>query len=193
VYCGREPVSPPPPFPYPPARPEGPPPRWNLAEGQALEAAGVDLVVAQGAGACGHHAMLKAEAADPAIGTLLLTQLLVHILSIPVVVAGGLMDGRAIRAALQVGATAAMLGTAFLLCPEAGTAAPYREALRARQHAPTRTTRAFSGRLARGLENDFMATPDAVLPFPAQKSFTRDIRGACARAGSSDVPARARR
>lgn len=166
----------------------------TLPEGLALEASGVDAVVAQGVEAGGHRGLFDPGAEDPGIGTLALTRALAAELSIPVVAAGGIMDGRGIAAALALGAQAAQMGTAFLLCDEAGTSEPYRRALKdARGAADARTelTRAFSGRWARGLKNRFLTEmkrdPGAVLPFPAQNAFTRDLRQKSAQAGSSEL------
>lgn len=91
---------------------------------------------------------------------------------------------------MSKGAQAVQMGTAFLACEEAGTSAPYRKALLLTKERKTKTTRAFSGRLARGMENRFMremdVQPEAILPFPAQNKFTRDIRGASAKINSSE-------
>jgi nitronate monooxygenase len=167
----------------------------TLDEGLALQKLGVDAVVAQGLEAGGHRGQFEAEKAEPGRapadeGTLALTRRLVAALTLPVAASGGLMDGRDIAAALAAGAQAAHLGTAFLLCDEAGTSAPYRAALAAAKTDTTRFTRAFSGRWARGLDNRFMreldGRGDAVLPFPAQNAFTRDIRKAAAAQGRAE-------
>jgi len=99
------------------------------------------------------------------------------------------MDGRGIAAALALGASAAAMGTAFLRCPEAGTSAPFRAALREARDDSTVITRAFSGRAARGLQNRFtreMATAP-LAPFAVQNSLTREIRGAAAKAGDAGL------
>ncbi|WP_457578638.1 NAD(P)H-dependent flavin oxidoreductase [Ensifer adhaerens] len=100
---------------------------------------------------------------------------------------GGIMTGSDIQAVLAKGASAVQMGTAFLKTAEAGTSAPYRAALEGTERK-TRTTRAFSGRFARGVENRFMNEVDAaaVMPFPAQNKFTRDIRAASTAKGSPD-------
>jgi nitronate monooxygenase len=162
----------------------------TLEEGIAVEKSGVDAVVAQGTEAGGHRGIFTPAQGEPGISTLALTKLLSQNLKIPVIAAGGIMDGQGIAAALRAGAQAAQLGTAFLTCKEAGTSAPYREVLLRPGAKTTRLTRAFSGRLARGLENRFMHEMDsshaAILPYPAQNSFTRDIRQKSAAAGSPD-------
>ncbi|MNL46878.1 Nitronate monooxygenase [compost metagenome] len=100
------------------------------------------------------------------------------------------MNGRGISDALKAGAAAAQLGTAFLTCEEAGTSKPYQRALLEPGTKHTRLTRAFSGRLARGIENRFMLEmenqTDAILPWPAQNVFTRDLRKASAEHDSPD-------
>jgi len=151
----------------------------TIDEGLALEASGVDAVAAQGMEAGGHRGMFSADDDDLGLSTMVLTRALVARLKIPVIAAGGLMDGRDIAAARVWGAAAAMLGTAFLLCDEAATSPAYRQALARAGTKVTRLTRAFSGRWARGLENRFlreMAGSPAILPWPAQNSLTRDLR-----------------
>jgi nitronate monooxygenase len=107
----------------------------------------------------------------------------------PVVASGGIMDGRGVAAALALGAEAASLGTAFLLCPEAGTSAPYRAAMRAARDDSTVITRAFSGRAARGLANRFTRemAKAPLAPYPVQNSLTRELRAAAARAGDFEL------
>jgi len=161
----------------------------SVAEGRALEDAGVDAVVAQGSEAGGHRGTFDRDADPPLIGTMALVPQLVDAVRIPVVAAGGIMDGRGVAAALALGAQAASLGTAFLLCPEAGTSAPYRTALRQARDASTVITRAFSGRAARGLANRFTREMSAapIASYPVQNGLTRDIRAAAARAGDSEL------
>jgi nitronate monooxygenase len=162
----------------------------TLEEGIALEESGVDAVVAQGFEAGGHHGIFDPAIENPGMGVAALTRSLVAQLKIPVIAAGGIMDGNGIAAMLALGAQAVQMGTAFLLCREAGISQPYREALLKKGVKKTQITRAFSGRWARGIENRFMRevgkTPEAILPFPAQNAFTRDIRTKSAQTGSSD-------
>ena len=104
------------------------------------------------------------------------------------IAAGGILDSNGIQAALRKGAQAVEMGTAFLACHEAGTSNPYRAKLLDPSGRKTRTTRVFSGRLARGMENRFMEEMQtrSIFPFPAQNSFTRDIRSASAAKRSAD-------
>lgn len=150
------------------------------AEALLLEADGVDALVTQGVEAGGHRGLFSAEARDPGIGTYSLTGTVARQLRIPIIAAGGLMTGSDIARALRAGAAAAQLGTAFLTCDESGIGRGHRAVLVAPGPKATRLTRAFSGRLARGLENRFLLEmaerSDDVLPFPAQNALTRDLR-----------------
>lgn len=149
-------------------------------EGLLLQELGVDIVIAQGIEAGGHRGLFSATDEDPKISCLELTKVLVEKLHLPVVAAGALMTFSHVQMALQIGAQATQHGTAFLLAKEAGTSKPYRKALLSKDSVRTKTTRAFSGRLARGIENRFMTEMDKssadILPFPVQNAFTRDIR-----------------
>lgn len=162
----------------------------TVEEARTLEESGVDAVTLQGFEAGGHRGIFDAHASDPAIGLRDLLTQSVGKIRVPVIAAGGIMTAGDVRAALQAGAQAVQMGTAFLACAEAGTSAPYRTKLLATPERRTRTTRAFSGRFARGLENRFMNEMEtkgaAILPFPAQNKFTRDIRGASTAKGSAD-------
>ena len=158
-----------------------------VAEARALEEAGVDAICAQGAEAGGHRGTFDRDAEPPLVGTLALVPQLIDAVQVPIVAAGGIMDGRGVAAALTLGAAAVSLGTAFLLCPEAGTSVPYRAALKAARDDGTVITRAFSGRAARGLANRFTREMSgaALAPFPVQNALTREIRAAAARAGDA--------
>jgi nitronate monooxygenase len=162
----------------------------SLDDALALQESGADIVVAQGIEAGGHRAMFDMRDRDPMLGTEALTAQLAARLRVPVVAAGGMMDGRGITAAIRHGAQAAMLGTAFLACDEAATSTPYRRALLDPQRAATRLTRGFSGRWARGIDNRFMrhmaAHESSILPFLAQNALTRDIRAAGTQADRPD-------
>lgn len=162
----------------------------TLEEARALEDSGVDAITLQGFEAGGHRGIFDAHAPDPEIGLRDLLAQSVGKIRVPLIAAGGIMTAGDIRLALQAGAQAAQMGTAFLVCTEAGTSAPYRSRLLETPERRTRTTRAFSGRFARGIENRFMDEMEtkgaAILPFPAQNKFTRDIRGASTAKGSAD-------
>ncbi len=161
----------------------------TVAEARALEQAGVDFINAQGAEAGGHRGTFDRDADPPLIGTMALVPQVVDAVRVPVIAAGGIMDGRGFAAALALGASAVSLGTAFLRCPEAGTSKPYRAALKDARDDATVITRAFSGRAARGLANRFTREMSSapLAPYPAQNALTREIRAVAARNGDSTL------
>ncbi len=122
----------------------------TLAEAVALEQAGVDAVVAQGSEAGGHRGTFLVGFEEGLIGTMALVPQIVDAVKIPVLASGGIMDGRGIAAALALGASGVQLGTAFLMCHEAGVPQAYKDAVLFAREDQTRLTRAFSGRPARG-------------------------------------------
>jgi nitronate monooxygenase len=127
----------------------------NLNEAALAVGAGVDGIVAQGYEAGGHRGTFDPDAADDCLGTLALTRLLVRELKLPIIAAGGIMDGAGIAAVLRLGASAAQLGTAFIACRESGADIAHREALASEAAHHTVMTRAISGRPARCLPNRF--------------------------------------
>jgi len=124
-------------------------------------------------------------------GTLALVRQVVRAVRVPVVAAGGIMDGAGIAAVLALGAQAAQLGTAFVVCPESGAPAAHKKAIVDMDGDETTMTQAFSGKPARGVRNRFTegAVREAweLLPFPAQAKLTAPLRQASARAGSSEL------
>jgi nitronate monooxygenase len=146
-----------------------------------LEASGVDAIVAQGSEAGGHRSLLDAAAAAdaPLIGTLALVPQVVDAVSVPVIAAGGIMDGRGVAAALALGAQAAQLGTRFLLARESGTFPAYRRRLCEARETDTVMTLAISGRPARALHNEFVRAVDGAgtppLSWPYQALAAEDL------------------
>ncbi len=140
----------------------------GLAEAQKLADAGLDAIVAQGYEAGGHRGAFDENAPDDRLGTFTLIHLLARRLSLPVIAAGGIMDGVGISAALKLGAAAAQLGTAFVGCPESSADQGYRAALASDAANHTMMTRAISGRPARCLANRFtklaQTVPDSDVP-----------------------------
>ncbi|MGO4549790.1 NAD(P)H-dependent flavin oxidoreductase [Lysobacter sp. 2RAF19] len=140
----------------------------SLSEARAIEAAGLDAIVAQGYEAGGHRGVFDPDAPDDRLGTMALVRVLVRATPLPVIAAGGLMDGAGIRAALALGARAAQLGTAFIDTDESLANAGYRARLHSDAAHHTIMTRAISGRPARCLANDFTrlgaTVPDAAIP-----------------------------
>jgi len=162
----------------------------SLAEAWYIESLGVDLVIAQGAEAGGHRGTFIGPAEDSMIGTAALVRLIARNCALPVVAAGGIMDGAGLAAALALGACGAQLGTAFLPVEESGAAEVHKRALFERSDAGTTITRAFSGRPARSIRNAFVDRAEAerlpVLPFPIQNKATGPLRAAAARQGNAD-------
>jgi nitronate monooxygenase len=154
-------------------------------EADAALAAGADALVVQGSEAGGHRATFT-DAPDAAQFALLpLLQLIAASTDRPLVATGGIATGGAIAAVLCAGARAAQVGTAFLRAPEAGTAAAHRDALASDR--ATGLTRAFTGRLARGIHNRFMDEhADAPLAYPELHHLTSPLRKAAREAGDAE-------
>ena len=154
----------------------------------ALDAVRVDAdaLVVQGAEAGGHRGGVDDDPRE-AVGLLPLLQLVGTRVDLPLIATGGIATGAGIAAVLVAGARAAALGTAFLDCPEAGTYAVHRAALRG--GAPTALTRAFTGRTARGIVNDFLERHDAEAPaaYPEIHHLTAPLRAAGRAAGRGDL------
>jgi nitronate monooxygenase len=145
---------------------------------EARQAAGVaaDALVVQGAEAGGHRGSFIDREDLPAYGLLALLELVSAAVALPLVASGGIATGRTLAAVLCAGARAAQVGTAFMLAPEAGTSAPHRAALRG--PGETVLTRAFTGRLARGIRNDFIREHEehAPLAYPEVHHLTSPMR-----------------
>jgi nitronate monooxygenase len=149
-----------------------------LKEATAVEKAGADFIVAQGIEAGGHRGIFNLDEADEKLTTIALTKQLVRGCSIPIVAAGAIMDGADIANALRSGAVAAQLGTAFLCCDESGATPAHKEYLLTRHSRGSTFTRGFSGRPARGINNEFIRLMESqiVLPFPIQNTLTASLR-----------------
>ena len=160
----------------------------QVSEGRMLQASGVDAVVAQGCEGGGHRGGFLGSAEGALIGTMALVPLLVDALDIPVIAAGGIADARGVAAAQALGATAVTVGTAFLLVDECPLSPAYRAALLAAGDGDSTLTRAFSGRLARGVANRVTRELDGVqlAAFPQPNAASRPMRQAAAQAGNAD-------
>jgi nitronate monooxygenase len=156
------------------------------AEARAAATAGVDALIVQGAEAGGHRGSFD-DALPGAIGLLALLQLVAAETELPLVATGGIMSGAGIAAVLAAGASAAQLGSALLLTPEAGTSAPHRAAIVA--GGETALTRAFSGRTARGVVNRFLREHDADAPsaYPEVHHLTAPLRAAARERGDAEA------
>jgi nitronate monooxygenase len=161
----------------------------TVAEAIALAAAGADAVVATGMEAGGHRVSFLRSAEDSLTGGLSLLPQVADAISLPVIAAGGIADGRGIAAALLLGASAVQIGTGFLACRESGTHDLHRERLLDTAPGETGLTRAFSGRLARGIRNRFMIEAGAgpLAPYPAQNWISGRLRAAALAQGRTDL------
>lgn len=160
----------------------------SLAEAGAAAAAGVDAVVAQGYEAGGHRGVFDPDAADDQLGTLASVRLLVSRQRLPVIAAGGIMDGAGVAAVTAAGAVAAQLGTAFVACPESSAGAGHRAALSSEAAFHTEMTRVISGRPARCLANEFTrwgrGVADVDVPaYPVAYAAGKALHAAAAAAG----------
>lgn len=154
----------------------------SVAEARALEAAGMDAVIAQGWEAGGHRGSHKPTAPGDGVGTMALVPQIVDAVSVPVIAAGGIGDGRGIAAAMALGASGVQMGTAFLSCPEAATEPARRERLRQATDRDTMVTDAFSGRSARAMRSRYAEemerAREALPPFPQMYALSGPIRNA---------------
>jgi nitronate monooxygenase len=164
----------------------------TVEEAVSVVEGGVDVVVAQGAEAGGHRSTFELGPGGevPLVGTMALVPQVVDAVDVPVVAAGGIMDGRGLLAALALGGSGAQLGTRFLLAKESGAHRVYRESLLASTETHTVVTRAFTGRPARGLRNRFVeeylsAGPEP-LAWPLQGIAADDIYDASQAANEGD-------
>jgi nitronate monooxygenase len=152
---------------------------------------GADLVVAQGAEAGGHRSTfdLSDDRSGALVGTLALVPQIVDAVAVPVIAAGGIVDGRGLAAALALGAAGAQLGTRFLLAAESATAQAYRAALVRAVETDTVVTSCFTGRPARAIRNRFVAEQATTepLPWPLQRFAAEDIYRAAAERGDEQL------
>jgi nitronate monooxygenase len=163
----------------------------TLDEALMLEAAGVDMIVASGFEAGGHRPSFLASAEDSTIGTFVLVQLIREKVKIPVIAAGGIADGRGIAAAFTLGAEAVQIGTAFLACDESYAPEIQKQKLFSDEAKYTTLTRAFTGRLGRGLANpvakELAERSTDFLPFPLQGNFMSSLRKAALEKSNTDL------
>ncbi|KKI89923.1 nitronate monooxygenase [Bacillus sp. SA1-12] len=158
----------------------------TVREAIMAEAAGADVIVAQGSDAGGHRSTfdIHEHPNGANIGTFSLIPQVVDHVKIPVIAAGGIMDGRGMLAAIVLGAGGIQMGTQFLTSKESGIHPLYKQALSDSTEESTVLTKSFSGRPARGIKNVFITEFEkagvAPLPFPSQNTLTGDIRKAAA-------------
>jgi nitronate monooxygenase len=160
-------------------------------EAIALEEAGVDIVIASGFEAGGHRGSFLRPAEDSLTGTFSLVPQTVDAVQIPVVAAGGIADARGIAAAFALGAEGVQMGTVFLACEESGAHPLHRQAILSGSAGRTALTRGFTGRLARGIDNELLQVLNKpgveILPYPLQRVLMRSLAVAAQETGRADL------
>jgi len=160
-------------------------------EAAALEAAGVDAIVASGFEAGGHRGSFLRPAEDSLTGSLSLVPQICEVVEVPVIAAGGIGDARGVVAALALGAEGVQIGTAFLATEESGASRLHRQALRTKAAGHTALTRGFTGRLARAIHNrlldDVNRPGTEILPYPLQRGLLRNVAVPAEAAGRADL------
>jgi nitronate monooxygenase len=161
----------------------------TVAEARLAEAAGADVIVAQGMEAGGHRGSFEARHAESQqVGLFALLPAVVDAVHVPVVAAGGIADSRGVAAALMLGASAVQIGTAFLRCPEAGIPPAWANALAVTPPEGTVVSRVFSGRAGRSIATSYVraateAAAPVPAPYPVQRGLTAAMRAAASKAG----------
>ena len=162
----------------------------TVREAVEIEKIGMDIVVVQGSEAGGHRGNFINGFQESLVGLMSLIPQVVDHVSIPVIAAGGIMDGRGLMASICLGAKGVQMGTAFLTCIESGAHKVHKEAILNANEDQTVLTRAFSGKWARGIKNKFileMQKHETSLPdFPVQNTLTQDIRKASTSQNNQD-------
>ena len=166
----------------------------NLHEAMQIEQTGIDAIVAQGIEAGGHRGMFDPDAQDERLTTSVLVRQLVQRSRLPIIAAGGIMDGAGIKAALDLGAVATQLGTAFVLCPESAANASYRANLKSDRAATTLLTATLSGRPARGMVNRLITFGEAAAspgpaPYPYAYDAAKQLSAAAVKQGNNEFAA----
>ncbi|MBI2810618.1 MAG: nitronate monooxygenase [Candidatus Melainabacteria bacterium] len=165
----------------------------TVDEALALEEAGVDMIVASGFEAGGHRPSFLRPAEDSLVGTIALVPQIADKVRIPVIAAGGIADGRGVAAALMLGASAVQIGTAFLACDESGASDAHRKLLFQDDAKYTGLSRAYTGRLARGLYNRFAKElkpfESTFAKYPAHSWIVASLKAAAIAQGRNDLVA----
>jgi len=162
----------------------------TVDEAILLQTSGVDIVVATGFEAGGHRVSFLKEPEDCLTGTFALIPQVADSLTVPIVAAGAIADARGVRAAMALGAQGVQVGTAFLAANQSGTSVKHRDILFSDRARHTVLSRAFTGRLARFIENETInfveKTEGLPLRFPLQSYFTGPIKAAAAKHNNND-------
>ncbi|HSY00764.1 MAG TPA: DUF561 domain-containing protein, partial [Acidobacteriaceae bacterium] len=160
-------------------------------EAIALEQAGVDVVAASGFEAGGHRGSFLRSSEESLTGTFSLVPQVADAVSIPVIAAGGITEARGIVAAFALGAEGVQIGTAFLACEESGASSVHRKAILSGHARRTGLTRGFTGRLARGIDNQLLQELNRpgveILPYPLQRLLVRNLATLAEKAGKPEL------
>jgi len=162
----------------------------TVKEAVEIERLGMDAAVVQGSEAGGHRGNFLSEDENSSIGLMSLIPQVVDAIAIPVIAAGGIMDGRGLAASLCLGAKAVQMGTAFLATEESGASILHKEEILKATEEEIVATKSFSGKWAQGIHNAFMEEMreyEARLPsFPVQNALTQPIRKAATKQKDKD-------
>lgn len=162
----------------------------TLAEARVLEESGIDFIVTPGSEAGGHRGTFLCKAEDALISLMSLIPQLMDQIKIPIIAAGGIMDGKGISAAINLGVSGVQMGTAFLTCSESSIPEIYKQTLLKQRQDNTVLTRAFSGKLARGIRNKFIDRINNkkmnILDYPVQNALTNAMRKKAAEKNNID-------
>lgn len=154
----------------------------TLDEALALDAAGLDMIIASGFEAGGHRPSFLTDAESSTTGTFVLLQLMKEKIKTPIIAAGGIANGKGVAAALALGASAAQIGTAFLATDESNALPMHRQMLFSDAARNTTLSRAYTGRLGRGITSriakEVKGKENGILPFPLQTTFMSSLRKA---------------
>ncbi|HLR18560.1 MAG TPA: nitronate monooxygenase [Staphylococcus sp.] len=163
----------------------------SVEEAIANESAGVDMIIAQGSEAGGHRGSFTVTDGNrtPLIGTMSLVPQITDSIDIPVIAAGGIMDGRGFVASMVLGAEAIQMGTAFLTTDESDATSLYKNAIQHSKETDTVVTNVFTGKPARGIDNEFIHKMDGydddIPDYPIQNQLTKAIRKEAAKKGDA--------
>lgn len=166
----------------------------NMKEACLIEQAGIDAIIAQGIEAGGHRGVFDLAANDEQLTTAALMVLLIQNTTLPIIAAGGLMDGKDIKVALENGAAAVQLGTAFLLCPESAANRGYRHNIKSQTADNTTLTSVISGRPARGISNQLITLgrefgENNIPDYPVTYDAAKQLNTAAMKFGSHEFAA----
>lgn len=162
----------------------------SIDEALAIQENNIDAIVVQGSEAGGHRGSFLTAAEDSLFPIEILIDNIIKKIDVPVIASGGIMTGHALKKCIKQGASAVQLGTAFLTCDESGIPDIYKNVLLNQTKDNTVLTRVFSGKLARGINNQFIDCMqnkmDTILDYPIQHALTSVMRTKAKAANNAD-------